>query len=64
MWKIWESHKEMCGIWIGCIVMGLAYLFAFYDGSYSPAFIIGQVVLGVYGLLRELYLKKSGFKVN
>lgn len=29
MWKLWESHKEMSGIWIGCIVMGLAYLLAF-----------------------------------
>lgn len=48
MWKLWQSHKEMSGIWIGCIVMGLAYLFAFYDGTYSPAFIIGQVVCAVH----------------
>ncbi|MFM2668648.1 hypothetical protein AAFX24_28295 [Vibrio mediterranei] len=64
MWKLWESHKEMSGIWIGCIVMGLAYLLAFYDGSYSPAFIIGQVVLGSFGLLRELHLNKHGFAKN
>ncbi len=47
------TKKYVSCIWVGCIVMGLAYLVGFdYDKEATP-FVIGQVVLGVVGLIRE-----------
>lgn len=36
--------------------MGLVYFFGLWDGQGSPAFIVGQVVIGAVGLLREIHL--------
>lgn len=44
--------------------MGSVYLIGIWDETGSPAFIIGQIVLGAIGALRELHLRKSGFKLN
>lgn len=45
--------------WSGCIVMGLVYFFGLWDGQGSPAFIVGQVVIGTVGLLREIHLDRK-----
>lgn len=60
---MWKSNKAMVSLWVGCMVMGAVYLFGLWDGLGSPAFIVGQIVLGAIGLTRELYLKKHGFKI-
>lgn len=54
-----SSHESMLRLWIGCVVLGLAYLLFFYDGSESPAFIVGQIVLGVFGISREMHIKEN-----
>ena len=45
--------------WSGCIVMGLVYFLGLWDGQGSPAFIVGQVVIGAVGLLREIHLDRK-----
>lgn len=56
---ITSSHQGMLFLWTGCIVLGSAYLLFFYDESKSSAFIFTQIVLGVLGILREIYIKKN-----
>jgi len=53
-------HSQMKLLWAGLIIMGLTYLFAFGAAKESLPFILGQVLFGVIGLLREyrLYLIK------
>jgi hypothetical protein len=59
-----SSSSLMLCLWTGGIVMGAAYLLGLWDGQGSPAFIVGQIVLSVIGVLRELHLRKNGFKLN
>lgn len=54
--EIFKSFHAMTFLWIGCIVLGLVYLFGLWDGQGSPAFIVGQVWLGVVGIIRERYI--------
>jgi hypothetical protein len=61
---IWTKHQLMISLWVGVIVMGLAYFFGLKTPEESSAFILGQVVLGCIGLMREMHLKKYGFKRN
>jgi hypothetical protein len=58
---MWWSHQYMLMLWVGCMVMGAVYLFGLWDGNGSPAFVVGQIVLGAVGTTRELHLKKHGF---
>lgn len=51
-----KTATAMLFLWTGCIVMGLIYLFGLWDGQGSPAFIVGQVTLGIVGVLREIYI--------
>lgn len=53
-----KTSAGMLFLWSGCIVMGLVYLFGLWDGQGSPAFIVGQIVLGLVGLLRETYISR------
>lgn len=62
--KFWTLHSAMVTLWTGAIVMGLVYFIALKSPEESAAFIIGQVVLGSFGLAREMYLKRNGFKSN
>lgn len=60
---MYKFSSLMISFWVGCIVMGLTYMIFFYDngnGSGNSAFIVGQVVIGWVGLLRENYLKGQG----
>jgi len=57
--EIFKSSSAMLSFWSGCIVMGLIYLFGLWDGQGSPAFIVGQVVIGAVGLLREIHLDRK-----
>jgi len=52
------SGKTMMAMWCGAVVMGLAYLLFLKDANESAAFIVGQVVLGLFGLWRELTVKE------
>ena len=54
--EIFKSSSAMRFFWSGCIVIGLVYFFGLWDGQGSPAFIVGQVVIGTVGLLREIHL--------
>jgi hypothetical protein len=54
----------MISLWIGSIVMGLVYLIGLKTPEESAAFIVGQIVLGCFGLAREIHLKRHGFKLN
>jgi hypothetical protein len=51
----------MLSLWVGCVVMGSFYLVSFGGGN-RPEFIIGQIVLGVVGAAREMYLKRYVLK--
>lgn len=62
--KFFKSSNWMLSLWIGSVVLGAVYLLGFGDGQGSPAFVVGQVVLGVIGSLRELYLQRSGVAHN
>lgn len=53
-----KSATWMQSLWTGCIVMGLVYLLGLWDGHGSPAFIVGQIMLGVIGVLREIYIAR------
>lgn len=59
---MWKSHEYMLCLWTGCAVMGTVYLFCMWNGDDSPAFIVGQIVMSILGIQRELYLKKSVIK--
>ena len=54
--EMFKSSAAMLCLWTGCIVMGLIYLFGLWDGQGSLEFIVGQVVLGIIGVLRETYI--------
>ena len=41
-------------VWVGAITLGLAYLVFLKSPEESAAFIVGQIVLGVVGVVREL----------
>lgn len=58
---MWWSHKYMLCLWVGCVVMGSFYLLSFGGGN-KPEFIVGQIVLGIIGAAREMYLKKYVLK--
>lgn len=51
----------MLCLWVGCVVMGSVYLLSFGGGN-KPEFIVGQIVLGIIGAAREMYLKKYVLK--
>lgn len=53
-----KSTRWMSFYWIGCIVMGFVFLFGIWNWQGSSAFIVGQIVMGVIGLLREVYIKR------
>lgn len=55
---IWKSGNQMRCLWIGCIVMGLAYAVFLLDSREALAFVLGQVVLGLIGLARESVVAK------
>ncbi len=59
-----KSAAWMQFLWMGCIVMGLVYLFGLWDSKGSSAFIVGQIVLGVVGLLRERYVRTHYHRVS
>ena len=61
---MWKSHQYMLCLWTGCAVMGAVYLLGLWDRNDSPAFIVGQIAMSIFGILRELHLKKSGFKLD
>ena len=46
-------------VWVGAIVLGLAYLVFLKSPEESAAFIVGQIVLGVVGVVRELGLQSK-----
>lgn len=48
-------------LWAGAIVMGLTYLVGFGATKESLSFVVGQVVLGVLGLLREYQIALDAF---
>lgn len=64
MAELIKSAAWMQFLWMGCIVMGIVYLTGLWDGNGSPAFIIGQIVLGVVGLLRERYVRAHYRRVS
>lgn len=64
MLRMFESSAAMLFLWTGCIVMGAIYLFGVWDGLGSPAFIVGQIVLGVVGMLREAYIIRHYVRKN
>ncbi len=53
------SSKYMLAIWIGCIVLGFAYIAFIWNGSDSLAFVVGQIVLGVIGIVREISINRE-----
>ena len=55
-----KSSNWMLWFWIGSAVLGLVYLFGLWDRTGSPAFMVSQVVMGVLGAVRELYLQRKG----
>lgn len=59
-----RSASLMSFFWAGCAVMPLVYLYGLWDGRSSPAFIVGQVVLGVVGLCREAYIQNKYRRVE
>ncbi|MBP4081946.1 hypothetical protein [Aeromonas sp. MrichA-1] len=59
---MWWSYKYMLCLWVGCVVMGAFYLVYLWDGKSPVEFIIGQIVLGLVGAAREMYLKKYVLK--
>ncbi len=54
-----RNSNWMLLLWIACAINGAVYLFFFWDGKGSPAFIVGQIALGLIGASREIYLQKS-----
>ena len=56
---IWMSAKAMCFLWMGSIVLGLAYISYFPVAQSTLPFVIGQIVAGVIGLLREWFVSKN-----
>lgn len=57
---MFRSSSWMLSLWIGCIVLGSAYLFGLRSHDESPAFIVGQIIMGLVGAGREIYLQKTG----
>jgi hypothetical protein len=49
----------MLNLWMGSISAPLVYLIFLKDNDDSSAFIVGHIVLGIFGLLRENYLKNK-----
>jgi hypothetical protein len=56
---MWMSAKTMCFLWMGNIVLGLAYISCFPVAQSTLPFVIGQIVAGVIGLLREWFVSKT-----
>jgi len=52
-------HNNFYSIfWMGCVVLGIIYLFGIWDGQGTSAFIVGQIIMGVIGLIREYQINK------
>lgn len=64
LFKPYESHSQMSLLWAGYFVMGLAYYLWLWDEAGSPAFIIGQIIMGALGMCREYHLSRMGFSKN
>lgn len=61
---MWTSHESMLWLWVACVITGAGSLLCLWNGSGSPSFIIGQIIMGLIGIMRERHLAKHGFKLN
>lgn len=49
----------MSSYWMGCVILGLAYLIGFDYSKDAIAFVVGQVVMGLIGLYREYSISRQ-----
>ncbi|GAB0154699.1 hypothetical protein [Marinobacterium sp. BA1] len=56
----WKDSKAMIFIWTGSLILGVVYLIAFQPEEPEFAFVVGQITMAAFGLMRELHLKAKG----
>lgn len=56
---IYKDSHAIFSYWAACFSLGVVYLLGLWDGVSSPAFIVGQIFMGVIGMLREYHLYRN-----